>query len=199
MTALGFAENYGLTTVVLAYLTQIWARMYLPLDGEIFSIPITGSGFIDTIRFPFSPWIIGADIEIVVVPDNIDMIFGELPIYYLGMAGFGSSFNQSVQIPLFGEVFDLGINTGIQNFDPPIFLNHLSNNLGIRDNTTTKNLVWWHLKPGVRGFLTVTTQFMGPHTYTTIENADPFVQAFNPLEVNPWQDGQVDGGLNPVH
>jgi hypothetical protein len=198
--ALGGEQGAGLTAVVLAYLTQIWVHQRRPLQGVENLIPIDGSGFYTVADGAFNPNAIGGGIIIDSFPDDIDMIFGELPIYYFGMAGFGSINAEGITGELFGRAFQIGSNqTGTPFFFPPQFLNHKTNILNMPPNPNLPNLVWWHLKPGVTGRVSLLTEdTMFGVTANTSDASDSYGQSYNPTLNYPWAGGPLDGGLNPT-
>lgn len=195
---LGIPANAGLTTVILAYLTQNWIKLHEPLVGERRSFPISGSGWITTADAEFWPQIIGAEINIAVWPDESDITYGDPNVFYFGMCGTGAASDPvSAVAPILG-VFRFTAREVVPGFKRIQWINHENHFLDIDRFGGITNTIWWALKPGVRGFLTLYLESVAQRLRSLTITADPFNQVFNPWLPNPWQGGDVDGGLNAV-
>lgn len=197
-TTLNFI-GFGLTTVLLAYLTQIWVELNKPEAGFQAILPIRGSGYCTLQSLGLRNKIIGVRMNIVPPPpDDSDLIYGQLPIYYLGMAGYGGVRTQGTAINTGLGLLQIGITNDEPYFAAPIFINHLTQTFPLPKGEGEHSLFWWHLKEGLRGFITVTEEYTDEPIQCTYQSGGDVTQRFNPKLSYPWQGGMFDGGLNPT-
>lgn len=145
------ADGTGCTAAIFGYLSDIWCRTVHPVSrvqddvqdmsgsGEYVAPGRNGNPYLAAVQFDLDP----------PAPSNTDLIFGDVPIYYLGLCGFGVA-------PVLTGYFNAGpvvlqgqVSIGGSRKLPPIFINHLNN--WIPAPHPQLNVFWWHLKPGVKG------------------------------------------------
>lgn len=147
------ADGFGCTTALFGYLADIWARTCHNLSRVVDEpIDLVDSGFYQNPDTTF-PWLHSVRIDFFPPPPTYsDLLYGEVPIYYLGMMGWGFSPGVSGQF----SAGPIRLSGGVTFSEPyklaPIFINHLKNE--VRAPQAGLNAFWWHLKKGVRGVMT---------------------------------------------
>jgi hypothetical protein len=177
----------GLETVVLAYLTQIWSKLYVPVqpDDIDFRFGVEGDGEVSVVEAPHGDTCSGALVQIVSVPEDASVYFGDPNVIYAGLCGFtyeqNASFNEQIGETRF--IFSLG--TGPVRFGRTEWINH-PNSIFFPPAPGASGF-WYRLKPGFVANLTIYGQQngFGCRWFTTLNG--PLHYRFNPLA----------GGWNP--
>lgn len=145
-----FTDGIGCTVAIFGYLADIWARTCHPLLRTVDEpLDIEGSGEYQNPSSVYRSLAIVRMFLQLPPPVASDLIFGNVPIYYLGMCGWGNA-------PRFGLGYSAGptfiqgsVSFGESSKAPPKFINHQDNYFIAP--SVGYNTFWWHLKPGVRG------------------------------------------------
>lgn len=196
-------EGWGFSTVLLAYLTENWLRLHNPPQG--FSIPIVceGSGEVDmAARFPEQSKInfVRLSIRTPLKYDG-DLLFGKVPIYYLGMCGFGISNTQQLPFQQLGaKFFSLFASQEVASSKgKACWINHLD---GVfYPEHPTQDTFWWHLKEGIFADASIVLHGLGVGCTATTGEIGNY-QHFNPL-AGGWRtidgiQGMFDGAGQPI-
>jgi len=194
-------QGYGLTTVLLAYLTQIWSVLCAQDSGRPADIGgITRSGL------AFYPGPDNAPLSQVLlsitspIPPATDMIFGNPPVYHFGQCGFASVDITTATVDLYGADFTIASGIGGQVFHKAEWINSINNAYFPQGDP---NGFWWNLKPFVTADLTL---YGGPIGFGSgcVRENPAFNQMFNPFagawdpQINIAARASLDGRGDPV-
>lgn len=204
-------DGAGCTAALFAYLTQIWLKTCLQPAPVITDqrFGVQGDGVINLTLDSQQANCSAAIVDIQFLPDDIDMVFGQPPLIYPGVCGFGFQSDVGISVQVGERTFALGVSASPIAYGKMQYMNHIVQ--AFFPENPILNCFWYHFKSGVVANIICYGAQVGAGAScitggTVFNNGLGILQHFNPLAggFNPYDEGvdiqpRWDGGGNLIN